>query len=195
MQQFILTCLFGILFLIVSSHGRRLRVVNRDSDSSEGDNDWWISNNTYDLWSSNESDVSWGNWSRRAVGQPLVRRHFSDLKRSFQRRQSSGFTASQRQYQQYALDAHNGYRKRHCASPLQLDDNLSRSAQNYAQYLARINQMVHSGTNGLGENLYMQWSSAGIKTISGKWTYFLKPSYVVTINRSYRFWGDRLLVQ
>jgi hypothetical protein len=50
------------------------------------------------------------------------------------------------------LNAHNTYRSRHCARFFRLDDNLSRSPP---QRLANINTMVHSGTKGLGENLYI----------------------------------------
>ncbi|CAF1392433.1 unnamed protein product [Rotaria sp. Silwood1] len=53
------------------------------------------------------------------------------------------------------LDAHNKYRASHCANPLQLDDTLSRSAQNYAHTLAYTNSFQHSGIRGVGENLYM----------------------------------------
>ncbi|CAF1331001.1 unnamed protein product [Rotaria sordida] len=61
------------------------------------------------------------------------------------------------------LAAHNSYRARHCAQPLQLDDTLCRSAQDYAQKLASTNQFSHSGTKGVGENLYKAWSSTTIK--------------------------------
>lgn len=150
MQQLIFICLFGILFLIVSNHGEQVVIVDGDGSRALKTRDHSI---------------------RESVGEPLIRRHFSDLNELFQRRQASGFTANQRLYQQYALEAHNKHRARHCASPLKLDDTLSRSAQNYAEYLARIDQMVHSGTSGLGENLYWEWSSGGIKTISGQYTH------------------------
>ena len=100
-----------------------------------------------------------------SVDQPLVRREFFDLNELLQRRQTSGFTAVQNQFQKQMLDAHNQYRTRHCVSSLRLDDSISRSAQNYAQHLADINQMVHSGTNGLGENLYMN----GAQLVSKLW--------------------------
>ena len=80
------------------------------------------------------------------------------------------FTAQQRKFQREMLQAHNAHRKRHCASPLRLDDRLSRSAQNYAQRLATIKTMVHSGTKGLGENLYFKSSSNQITEINGQWS-------------------------
>lgn len=60
-------------------------------------------------------------------------------------RQMKNFTSAQRKFQRAMLNVHNNYRSRHCARPFQLDDNLSRSAQNYAQRLAKINTMVHGG--------------------------------------------------
>lgn len=146
MQKHKVACLLGVLFFIASNHALRLTIVKGEDDDSTVKTRKVV----------------------ESVGKPLVRRHFFHLNELFQRRQSSGFTTVQRQYQQYALEAHNRYRARHCVSPLQLDDNISRSAQNYAQYLASINRMVHSGTQGLGENLYMKWSSAVITSISGE---------------------------
>ena len=112
----------------------------------------------------------------KAVGQPLIQRHFFDLNKFLQRRQSSSFTKTQRQFQDLMLEAHNQYRAQHCVSPLQLDDDLNESAQDYAEYLSQIDQMVHSGTNGLGENLFWKWSSSPFKTISGEYrnnSYFI----------------------
>jgi len=81
---------------------------------------------------------------------------------------SGSFSNSQRTFHQQMLDAHNKYRKRHCVGPLQLDDNLSRSAQNYAERLVSIGYLVHSHINGVGENLYWSWSSSGISNINGE---------------------------
>ena len=83
-------------------------------------------------------------------------------------RQAKNFTAVQRKFQREMLNAHNSYRSRHCARSLRLDDNLSRSAQNYAQRLANMNTMVHSGIKGLGENLYTMTSSNKITTLTGE---------------------------
>ena len=82
-------------------------------------------------------------------------------------RQTKDFTNAQRTFQNEMLTAHNNYRSRHCARALHLDENLSRSAQNYAQKLARDNNMVHSGMKGIGENLYMMTSSTKMTTIPG----------------------------
>ncbi|UJR21893.1 hypothetical protein I4U23_024965 [Adineta vaga] len=85
----------------------------------------------------------------------------------FLSRQTRNFTTAQRKFQREVLNAHNIYRSRHCASSLRIDDRLSRSAQNYAQRLANMNTMVHSGMKGVGENLYMMSSSNEITQMSG----------------------------
>jgi uncharacterized protein YkwD len=78
------------------------------------------------------------------------------------------FTSFQREFQQEVLEAHNTYRARHCVSPLQLNDDLSRSAQNYAQYLASINRMVQNNMDDVGQSLYMKSSSIYLYYIDGK---------------------------
>ncbi|CAF1240514.1 unnamed protein product [Rotaria sordida] len=90
-----------------------------------------------------------------------TRQDNEDLPKRLNKR--ADFTSAQRQFQNETLAAHNSYRARHCAQPLQLDDTLCRSAQDYAQKLASTNQFSHSGTKGLGENLYKAWSSTTIK--------------------------------
>jgi CRISPR/Cas system-associated endoribonuclease Cas2 len=160
MQKSIFVCVLGVLFLVVSNHGQQLVINDDDNDDDSKDESG--------LTAKSREVVANDNSILESVGEPLVRRQFFDLNKLLQRRQTSGFTTGQRQYQQYALEAHNEHRARHCVSPLELDDIISRSAQNYAQHLAKINQMVHSGTSGLGENLYMQWSSVVIKTIKGE---------------------------
>ena len=110
--------------------------------------------------------------------QQVQARHISDEKLlsvrdlfrfyKFLKRADADFTDAQRQFQQQALDAHNAYRKTHCVPALQLDDGLSRSAQNYAQTLVSLNQMVHSQTPGLGENIYYSWSSDPMTSINGE---------------------------
>ncbi len=83
-------------------------------------------------------------------------------------RQATNFTTAQRNFQRQVLHAHNTYRLRHCVRSLRLDDRLSRSAQNYAQRLANMNTMVHSGIKGLGENLYTMSSSNKITNVDGE---------------------------
>ncbi len=159
MQKRVFVCLLGVFFLIVSNHGQQV-IINGDDDDDSKD-EGGLAVETREV-------VDGDNSILESVGEPQIRREFFNINKLLQQRQTSGFTTAQSQYQKYALEAHNRHRARHCVSPLQLDDSISRSAQNYAQYLANINQMVHSGTSGVGENLYMQWSSVVITTINGE---------------------------
>lgn len=59
-----------------------------------------------------------------------------------------------------AFDKHNQLRDIHGVAPLSLDSNLNNIAQDYSQKLVSIGSLVHSGTEGLGENLAMAMSSA-----------------------------------
>ncbi|CAF1283405.1 unnamed protein product [Didymodactylos carnosus] len=76
------------------------------------------------------------------------------------------FTPTQRQFQNEALAKHNEYRSKNCVSQLTLDDQLSATAQAYAEYLANTGKFQHSGAKGLGENLYMMRGSGQI-TVNG----------------------------
>lgn len=71
-------------------------------------------------------------------------------------------------FRQEVLVEHNLKRQLHCTDPLTLSASLNDIAQNYAQYLADNNLFQHSYTPGLGENLYMMWSSNAITYQNGK---------------------------
>jgi uncharacterized protein YkwD len=72
-------------------------------------------------------------------------------------------------FQQQALVQHNYYRQQlHCTTAMTLNSSLNTIAQNYAQYLAANNIFNHSGTVGLGENLWMAYSSVVITFVNGK---------------------------
>ena len=86
----------------------------------------------------------------------------------FYYRRASDFTATQLQMQKQALDAHNLYRTRHCVPSLVLDDDLNRSAQDYAEQLAQTNRFDHSDADDYGENLYMRTSSRDINKFDGQ---------------------------
>ncbi|CAF1355333.1 unnamed protein product [Adineta ricciae] len=73
----------------------------------------------------------------------------------------SAFTPAQVKFQQETLAHHNQLRARHCVGGLQLDDNLNKIAQAYANKLAAENKFQHS-QNGYGENLYYMGSSVSI---------------------------------
>ncbi|KAH8419352.1 hypothetical protein KR222_006508, partial [Zaprionus bogoriensis] len=59
------------------------------------------------------------------------------------------------QFEQEVLDAHNFYRARHGAPPLELNDDMSDFASEWAQYLLSHNLMKHREHNDYGENIYM----------------------------------------
>lgn len=70
-----------------------------------------------------------------------------------------------------AIDAHNFYRRNHGSDFLIHNPEISTIAQNYANYLAKIVNMVHSSNKyrneKLGENLYCSLDSRAV-TLSGK---------------------------
>ena len=83
----------------------------------------------------------------------------------------NAFTPAQIRFQEESLEAHNKLRAKNCAPTLQLDEKLSQTAQQYAEYLASQNKFEHSG-NGYGENLYMMSSSAPLTNIHGDSSFF-----------------------
>ena len=68
-------------------------------------------------------------------------------------------TASTGDFAQDALQVHNKYRTKHHSPPLKLNSELTRIAQQYANYLAQTDSFQHSNNEykgeSLGENLYM----------------------------------------
>lgn len=67
------------------------------------------------------------------------------------------------EYRERVVKEHNQYRKKHCVSSLKLNNEITRSAQSYAEHLAKIDQLEHSdGSNGYGENLYWYSSSKSL---------------------------------
>jgi hypothetical protein len=88
------------------------------------------------------------------------------LRDTFHRRESSGFTTAQREFQNQMLTAHNVYRKLHCVPLLTLDDTINRLAQNYAESLASHSKSEHSKLK-LGENLFVLSSSQELKDLDG----------------------------
>ncbi|CAF5117717.1 unnamed protein product, partial [Rotaria sp. Silwood1] len=69
-------------------------------------------------------------------------------------------------FQQQALLQHNYYRQLHCIDAMVLNSTISKIAQTYANYLAANNLFQHSGTSGLGENLWAIWSSGAIRSVN-----------------------------
>ncbi len=56
---------------------------------------------------------------------------------------------------QEILATHNRYRSEVGAPPLRWSNNLANSAQQWANHLAATGRFEHSGTHGVGENLWM----------------------------------------
>ncbi|CAF4077497.1 unnamed protein product, partial [Rotaria sordida] len=79
---------------------------------------------------------------------------------------ANAFTPAQLTFQGETLQRHNTLRARHCAKSLQLNNNLNKIAQDYADYLAATNGFQHSN-NGYGENLYTFSSSATLGMLHG----------------------------
>ncbi|KAH7116548.1 CAP domain-containing protein [Dactylonectria estremocensis] len=61
--------------------------------------------------------------------------------------------------QQNALDAHNAARSDVGNADLVWDDALAADAQEWATHLVSVGSLVHSSTDGQGENLYMQYGT------------------------------------
>lgn len=59
-----------------------------------------------------------------------------------------------------ALSQHNTYRAMHHAPALTSSDALNSSAQSWANHLAATGTFAHSRTTGVGENLYVSYSTA-----------------------------------
>ncbi len=70
-------------------------------------------------------------------------------------------------FPQQALIEHNFRRQLHCTGAMILNSTLNTIAQNYSEYLAANNLFVHSGTPGLGENLWAMFSSVAISFVNG----------------------------
>jgi uncharacterized protein YkwD len=79
------------------------------------------------------------------------------------------FTPAQRIFQQQVLDAHNAHRTNHCVPDLELDDEINVSAQAYAEKLADMKKLVHSGAKHVGENLYEMSSLDTLKDVDGRY--------------------------
>ena len=59
------------------------------------------------------------------------------------------------------LQAHNAKCRCHGAAPLVWDAKLAQNAQNWANHLLKLGNMVHATGTDEGENLYTSWSSGG----------------------------------
>lgn len=68
------------------------------------------------------------------------------------------------------LAEHNKYRAEVGVPALAWSDKLAEGAQRWANTIAALDQMKHSGTTGVGENLaYWKGSSSSLSTLIGQW--------------------------
>jgi glioma pathogenesis-related protein 2 len=63
----------------------------------------------------------------------------------------------QEAFRKAALNAHNKFRARHRAPPLQIDSSLDTYALKWSQYLAKNDVFKHSG---FGENLHVRYGGS-----------------------------------
>ncbi len=63
-------------------------------------------------------------------------------------------------FQQDALSVHNEYRSKHGVDSLKMSDDLCKTAQDWAEHLAKNDLFEHSKCTDIGENVAMHYSSA-----------------------------------
>jgi len=68
-------------------------------------------------------------------------------------------------FNEIQLKAHNDYRALHGTDPLEIDGDLARESQAWAEKMAAEDNMYHSAANGYGENLAAMWGSGVDKTM------------------------------
>src|SRR5689334_18673016 len=78
------------------------------------------------------------------------------------------------------LAEHNRYRAKVGVPPLAWSDGLAKGAQHWADTMAALDRMQHSGTSGVGENLaYRSGPNASpLRTMIGLWereAYYFRP--------------------
>jgi uncharacterized protein YkwD len=71
----------------------------------------------------------------------------------------------QQAFRNAALNAHNKFRAKHSAPPMKSDSSIDTTALRWSQYLAKNDIFKHSGTNGVGENLFALYGG-GLSTSS-----------------------------
>lgn len=93
-------------------------------------------------------------------------------------------------FQQEALTQHNYYRTLHCSPPMTLNATINNIAQNYSNYLASNKLFQHSGTSGLGENLWSSSSSVVITYVNGIICIIIIKRLMLNINFTTYFLGS-----
>ncbi|XP_050517539.1 uncharacterized protein LOC126892114 isoform X2 [Diabrotica virgifera virgifera] len=75
--------------------------------------------------------------------------------------------ATEGNFEEDFLEAHNNYRKRHGVPLLKLDKKLCKYSQEWAAYLAQRNILEHRPGSNYGENIYCLYSSDPNFTVNG----------------------------
>lgn len=121
-----------------------------------------------------------------------ARYHNNDI--LIHRARSTSSTEERHLLQKQILNAHNAYRKKHCVSEVVLDEDLNRSAQKYADELAKTNIFDHSDQDIVGENLYMKSSTKEIQNFDGQ-SFSVQRRSIETVEFHSRSVRRRWLVQ
>lgn len=79
---------------------------------------------------------------------------------------NNDFLSTDKSFQQEFLKAHNIYREKYNAPQMTLSNELTASAQKWADHLLSSGALQHSNTED-GENIYNMSSSAAIKLTGG----------------------------
>jgi uncharacterized protein YkwD len=66
-----------------------------------------------------------------------------------------------------AFDAHNAYRRLHNVTEFVWNDNITEFSQNWSEYLAKINALVHSNSRLYGENIFYLCSFPDVRNRTG----------------------------
>ncbi|XP_077988363.1 Golgi-associated plant pathogenesis-related protein 1-like [Glandiceps talaboti] len=69
---------------------------------------------------------------------------------------------------QDVLKCHNKYRSKHSASSLKLNDSLNKTAQDWAEQMAKSDRFGHRPNGKYGENIYYAMNSRGLGTLTGQ---------------------------
>ena len=85
----------------------------------------------------------------------------------------------QEAFRNAAVNTHNTLRARHRAPALRRDSSIDSTALAWSQYLARNSIFKHSGTKGVGENLYALYGGSFTTSsqCAGKMLIFICCSY------------------
>ena len=116
------------------------------------------------IWTMDSSDAS------AEHQQQLLRRYLLHKYRSFKQRDSFQPDEDPETFQQTALKAHNDLRAQHCSPALEIDEEINKRAQIYADILAsNDSKLIHSSDRmgRFGENLYSVTRSRPIANVGG----------------------------